>query len=305
MRAIRIGHLSTVYHTALVIMGAQWIEKKMNLRPLWSLFGGGPSIVQALAEKELDLGYVGLPPVIAGIDKGVPIKCIAGGHIEGTVFLARGGFKSLDEQKGDLKATLKQFMGRKVGSPPKGSIHDVIIRDLIKKTGLKDIEVKNFEWGDFIPGAMEDGEIDAAVGTPALAVAARQTAKIIVPPGRLWPNNPSYGIVASCELIEDSPDLIEEFLKLHEDATNLIRMHPEKGAKIVSQTMGVVDEEFILQVYGISPKYCASLSHEFVSSTLKFIPVLKELKYITRYLTEEEIFDRRFIDKVHPGEPHY
>ncbi|MEE8402555.1 MAG: ABC transporter substrate-binding protein, partial [Candidatus Hydrothermarchaeaceae archaeon] len=252
--------------------------------------------------RKLDLGYVGLPPVIAGIDKGVQIKCIAGGHMEGTVLLAGDGFRSLDVQKGDMNATLEQFRGKIVGSPSKGSIHDVIIRDLMKKT---DIEVKNFEWADFIPWAMEDGDIDAAVGTPALAAAVSQTARIIIPPGKLWPNNPSYGIVASHELLEDSPDLIEEFLKLHEDATNLLRRHPEKGAKMVSNAVGIVDEEFILQVYGISPKYCASLSHEFVSSTLRFIPVLRELGYIARHLTERDIFDRRFINNVHPGEPHY
>ncbi|MEE8402806.1 MAG: hypothetical protein V3R93_03550, partial [Candidatus Hydrothermarchaeaceae archaeon] len=96
MREIRIGHLSTVYHTALVIMEAQWIEKRMNIKPLWRLFGGGPGIVRAFAERKLDLGYVGLPPVIAGIDKGVQIKCIAGGHMEGTVLLAGDGFRSLD-----------------------------------------------------------------------------------------------------------------------------------------------------------------------------------------------------------------
>jgi NitT/TauT family transport system substrate-binding protein len=305
MREIRIGHLSTAYHTSLVIMGAHWIEKKMNLKPLWRLFGGGPGIVEAFADEELDIGYVGLPPVIIGIDKGVPIKCIAGGHVEGTVFLAREGFKSVEEQKGDVRATLGQFRGRIVGSPPKGSIHDVIIRNLLKKYGFSDIKIKNFRWADFIPDALERGEIEAAVGTPALAVVARQIARIAIPPDKLWPNNPSYGIVASHKLIEDSPDIIEGFLRLHEDATNLIRTSPGEGGRIVSKTMGVVSKEFVLQVYKVSPRYCASISDEFIDSTLKFVPVLKELDYIAQTLTKEDIFDLQFIERVHPEAPHY
>jgi NitT/TauT family transport system substrate-binding protein len=304
MRELRIGHLSTAYHTSLIIMGARWIEKKMNLRPIWRLFGGGPSIVEAFAKNELDIGYIGLPPLITGIDRGVPIKCVAGGHMEGTVFLAEEGFKSLGET-GDMRKTLEQFRERTIGSPPEGSIHDVIIRNLLDKHGFSDIKIKNFKWADFIPEAIERKEIEAAVGTPSLAAAALHAAKIIIPPKRLWPNNPSYGIAASKTLIEDSPEDIEGFLGLHEDAESLIRKSPVEAGEIVSKTLGVVDGEFVQQVFVISPKYCASLSEEFIGSTLEFLPVLKELNYISRTLTEEDIFEKRFIEKIHPGAPHY
>ena len=38
---------------------------------------------------ELDIGYIGLPPAIIGIEQGVPIKCVAGGHVEGTILCAK------------------------------------------------------------------------------------------------------------------------------------------------------------------------------------------------------------------------
>jgi|GEM_PF-4185093 NitT/TauT family transport system substrate-binding protein len=71
-------------------------------------------------------------------------------------------FKSRDIDLGSLKSTLKQFEGRNIGTPAAGSIHDVIIRSLIK--GL-DISVKNYPWADFIPDAILDDEIAAGVGT--------------------------------------------------------------------------------------------------------------------------------------------
>jgi NitT/TauT family transport system substrate-binding protein len=69
--------------------------------------------------------------------------------------------------------------------------------------------------------------------------------------------------------------------------------------------MGVVSKEFVLQVYKVSPRYCASISDEFIDSTLKFVPVLKELDYIAQTLTKEDIFDLQFIERVHPEAPHY
>jgi NitT/TauT family transport system substrate-binding protein len=303
MQKIRIGHLSTAYHTSLIIQGKRWVEKNMNLKPVWTLFGGGPGIVEAFERGELDIGYIGLPPTIIGIDRGVPIKCVAGGHVEGTVLIALKKYKSLRECE-DLKATLEQLRGGTIGAPPKGSIHDVIIRETLREYGLE-ITIKNYPWADFIPGALERGEIEAAVGTPALAVAAGDTAKIAVPPDKLWPYNPSYGIVVSEEIIRNSPQIVEEYLRLHRKANAFIREHPEKASRVVSQVLEVVDEKFVLDVYRVSPKYCTHLSKEFISSTLRFIPVLKRLKYISRSLTEEDIFDTRFIQKLHPELPHY
>ena len=131
-------------------MGTDWIKKRMKVEANWELFPGGPSIVQALAKKEIDIGYIGLPPVIIGIDRGIPIKCVAGGHVECTILVAKDSFKSLEELKGDINATFQQFSGKIIGMPQKGSIHDVIIRNIIKKIGLEnEITIKNFDWTDF------------------------------------------------------------------------------------------------------------------------------------------------------------
>lgn len=301
---IKIGHLSTVYHTSFILMGTDWLEKE-GIKATWNLFASGPDIVNALERKDLDIGYIGLPPSIIGIDRGVPIICVAGGHVEGTVLLARKEYRDLDELK-DLKAVLSQFKGKVIGSPPKGSIHDVIINNLLKKEGIENVKVKNFAWTDFVLEALVDGEIDAAVGTPPLSVAAGRAcgAKVIIPPHKLWQNNPSYGIVIRKELM-DTPDLVMRFLQIHEKACNFIRSDPEKAAGIVSQVTGIVETDFVRDAYGISPKYCASLSKEFVDSSMAFVPVLHELGYILKILPEKEIFEHRFIEEVHKEPPHY
>src|SRR3990170_4109071 len=294
---IRIAHLSTVYHTSFILMGTDWLEKA-GIHAHWKLFASGPDIVKAFANKEIDLAYIGLPPAIIGMDRGVPIICIGGGHVEGTVMIAQKDYRSLDEI-GDINALLAQFMGKIIGSPPRGSIHDVIIHNVLDKAGL-DIEVKNFAWADFVLEAMVDGDIDAAVGTPSLAVAGARAcdARIVIPPHAIWPDNPSYGIVIRKELLK-YPDIISGFLELHEKASNYIRKKPSEAARIVSSLTGIVDEDFVRKAYSISPKYCAALSREFIDSTMSFVPVLKRLNYISRIFSEDEIFEPCFINTIH------
>jgi len=301
---LHIGHLSTFYHTAFILMGTSWLADA-GVDAEWKLFPSGPDITKAMAAGEVDLAYIGLPPAMAAIARGLPARCIAGGHVEGTVLVARGKYRGIDEL-GDEKAVLEQFAGEVVGCPPAGSIHDIIIRDLLQRYPGLNLAVHNFAWADFALAALTDGEIEAAIGTPALAVGARRFAggKIVIPPHRLWPDNPSYGIVATKNAMEDA-ESIRSFLRAHERASAMIRDRPQEAARIVAQVTGIVDEPYVLDCYRVSPKYCAALSPAFVASTMRFVPVLHALGYMPKPLTEGEIFDRRFIAAVHPEPPHY
>ena len=168
---LRIGHLSTFYHTAILLMADEKLRKKLGVDVEWRLFGTGPSIVDAFEKGELDIAYVGLPPAIIGIDKGVEIKCVAGGHIEGTVISAKAGFRGSPELQ-DLGDILSQFRGKKIGVPGKGSIHDVILSDCLSRFNLEgEITIVNYQWSDRLTEAVIHDEVSAAFGTPALAAA--------------------------------------------------------------------------------------------------------------------------------------
>jgi len=259
-------------------------------------------MIEEFRSENIDVGYTGLPPAMIGIENRLKIKCVGGGHVEGTVMVAPKSYNSFNEL-GSLKAVLTQFEGKTIGTPSKGCIHDVIIREMTKEL---DIEIKNFDWADFIPDAIEEGGIAAGVGTPSLAAAIsnRFDSHIVVPPDKLWLWNPSYGIVVREELIDESLEFIIDFLKSHEEACNLVRLHPEQAAEIALKGVGI-DKDFVLKTYNVSPKYCASIPKDYIESTLKFIPVLKDLDYMRGDLKQEDIFDLQFIKKVHPESSHY
>lgn len=307
MTTIRIGYLSTAYHTSFILIGTDWIKKKMQVKADWRLFPTGPEMIKAFTKGELDVGYIGLPPAMIGIDNKLALKCIAGGHMEGTVFTAKKDFRTFSELA-SVERVLQQFKAKTIGTPTKGSIHDVILRNLLEKSDLqRDVKVRNFAWADQILEAMEDHEVEGAVGTPPLSVLASRLldAKVMLPPHQMWPNNPSYGIVATFEMIESSSQMLEAFLTLHEEACNLIRLQPHQAAEIAAKTLGTVDTDFVLEVYGVSPKYCASLSKKYIDSTLAFVSFLRKTGYIKNPLHANDVFYTKLIEKIHREKPHY
>lgn len=303
---MKIGYLSTIYHSSLIIknlyneIGGEKID--------WKLFATGPAIIEDFSSGEIDLGYIGLPPVMIGINNGLDLKCIAGGHVEGTVMVAQDNYqtvhpgKNLDEK--DLNNIISQFEGKKIGVPSRGCIHDVIIREVAAN---HDIQIKNYPWADLIPYALEEGEIDAGVGTPAMAVTASSiaSAQVVIAPEYLWPYNPSYGIVMREDILNEKLEFVEEFLKIHEETCNMNRAFPEKSSKIASSELDLENNSFALETFKISPKYCASLPDEYIDSTMKFLPLLKDLEYLDSDLKVKDIFDKDLIDEIHTEPPHY
>ena len=256
---------------------------------------------------ELDIAYVGLPPALIGIDRGMKIKCVAGGHIEGTVICGKKRYRGFPEVE-DLGEILAQFRGGKIGVPGKGSIHDVILADSLLRYNLNgDIEVVNFAWADQLTEAVVHDEVSAAFGTPALAAALKYYAggRVLYPPSLLWPNNPSYGILAESRFLQDSGEIMERFLVRHERATSVLRDHPREAAGTISRFVGFVDEELVLDALKISPRYCAKLTAGYISSTMAFARVMKSMGYLRRDISADEIFETSFIDKVHPEKDHY
>lgn len=305
MQPVRIGYLSTMYHTSHLLKELRWIETLLHRKPEWLLFGTGPAMVEAFQTGALDAGYIGLPPAMIAIGRGLPLTCIAGGHVEGTVMIGPRDVVPACTG-GDIPAVLRRLEGKKIGSPARGSIHDVIIRWLLKRHGCGGVQVVNYPWADLIPEAIREQEIDAAVGTPQLAVLARRfyDLAVVIAPQFLWPFNPSYGLVVRQDLLGQRR-LLEQLVALHEQACNLIRLTPAQTAETVAAAVRVVDAAFVRDVFSVSPRYCASLPPEYIAATMAFVPALQEMGYLRDDLTEDAVFDRSFIDTVHPGPHHY
>jgi len=67
----------------------------------------------------------------------------------------------------------------------------------------------------------------------------------------------------------------------------------------------MIDKSYAESVLKISPKYCISLSEEYINTTIEFVKILHGLGYIKKNLTIDDIFISKYIQKVHPEEDHY
>jgi NitT/TauT family transport system substrate-binding protein len=300
---LRIGHLSTLYHTSILIMAHEELRGALKAELQWRLYGTGPAIVEGFMKEEINMAYIGLPPAIVGIAKGIRIKCIAGGHIEGTVIASSADKKGFPEVN-SLKEILVQF--RRVGVPGRGSIHDLILKDMVSRFNSS-AEVVNLPWADEVLEAFVRREVDAVCGTPALAEAVVEFAdgKVLCPPELLWPHNPSYGILVKEELIQQCRELLREFLVVHERASEMLRTRKTEVSRLIAEYIGVVDEDFVYNTLNISPKYCASLTEEYIACSMRMAKRLRSLGYIQREVSVDEVFNRSLIEEVHPESPHY
>jgi len=289
-------------------MGSKNLEKSFDNKINWILFGTGPAMIEAFNNGELDIGYMGLPPAIIGIDKGVPIKCVSGGHVEGTVMIGKMKYKSIEQLNNSLYEVFAQFKGKTIGVTSKGSIHEVILSHYLETYKLhEEIDVKYYGQAEFIAVDMKKGILEGGVGTPALAVFASTilNSHLVIQPQYLWEYNPSYGIFFHENLIEINPELVTKFLIHHKEASYLLRNSPTQAAEIISQTFEIVNKNYASSVLEISPKYCISLPEGYVHSTMEFVKTLYDLGYITRSLKIEEIFNFKFVNQIHPEQEHY
>jgi NitT/TauT family transport system substrate-binding protein len=304
---LRVGHLSTFYHTAVLLMARKDITAGLGVSVDWSLMGTGPAIMQAFGRGELDLAYIGLPPAIIAMEQGAPVVCVAGGHVEGTVMAGKSRWLGYPEPD-DLGAVLGQFEGRSIGVPGNGSIHDVILKDALARYAPgRNITVRNYPWADLVTEAVVKDEVAAAFGTPALAIAIKRFAggKILYPAAKLRPDNPSYGIVVDRSFLNAHRGSVERFLIAHEEAESVLRNDPADAARAIADHVGIIDREFVLETLRVSPKYCAALTGAYIASTMDFVKALRKLGYIKRELGRDEIFDTSLIEKVHPEKDHY
>ena len=288
-------------------MGNKNLDNDFNMEIQWKMFSTGPSMISAFQNKKLDIGYMGLPPAIIGIDNEVPIKCVAGGHVEGTIMVAPKKYQTL-AQLNDLSEVFSQFIGQVVGVPSRGSIHDVILNFYLKKYNLLgEVEVKHYKQAEFIATDMQTGILEGGVGTPALAVFSSTIfdSHLIIPPEFLWKNNPSYGIFFYEDIIDKKPEIVLKFLNHNKNASSLLRKSPNKAAEIISTTFEILTKSYVLEVLKISPKYCIALSEGYVKSTMEFVKVLKDLNYIKKELRTNDIFDFNFVREIHPESEHY
>lgn len=233
-KKIRVGHFSNITHAQGVIGHANgWFDE--NLAPDavmdWKLFNAGPSAVEALFAKHLDIAYIGPSPAVNAYVKsdGEAVRIVAGASSGGAALVVRA-------DSGITKP--EDFHGRKIASPQLGNTQDVSLRAWLGEQGLKlketggDVQVLPLSNADQQTLFLKK-EIDASwTLEPWVSILVLNSGgKIFLSESELWKNGryATTVVIVRTQFLEEYPNLVKRFLETHVKITEWINAHPEEA----------------------------------------------------------------------------
>jgi len=236
IKILRIGYFPNINHAQAVIgLGNGDFQKALgnNITVQPFLFNAGPSAIEALTAKRIDVTYVGPNPAINGyeVSDGKDLRIIAGATSGGAVFVVRNdsGIQSP-----------KDFAGKTFASPQLGNTQDIALRKYLLDNGYKTTE--NGGNVTVVPVANPDiltlflkKQIDGAwVPEPWGARLVKEAnGRVFLDEKTLWPDGKfvTANIAASTDYIKNNPDVINKLLAAHVNETVWINNHKDDAIK--------------------------------------------------------------------------
>lgn len=177
----------------------------------------------AMASGEVDVGYVGIAPVLSSVAKGVPVKVISSAQTEGSgiVVTKESGITSA----ADLK-------GKSIATPGEASIQYVLLSYYLKQNNLstKDLNVSAMK----VPSmndALKTKQIDGIITfQPYVSIAANDSGNVVLENSSgMLPNHPCCVVVASDDFIKNHNDTVKDIIAIHANATKFINDSVKNG----------------------------------------------------------------------------
>jgi NitT/TauT family transport system substrate-binding protein len=236
VKTLRIGYYPNINHAQAVIgLGNGDFQKALgnNIKVQTFTFNAGPSAIEALLAKRIDVTYVGSNPPINGyvVSEGKALRIISGASSAGAVFVVRNdsGIKSP-----------KDFAGKKFASPQLGNTQDIALRRYLLDNGYKTTE--NGGTVTVTPVANPDiltlflkKEIDGAwVPEPwGTRLVKEANGRIFLDERNLWKDGKfvTANIAASTDYLQNNPDVIKKLLAAHVNETTWINDHRQEAIK--------------------------------------------------------------------------
>ncbi|MFI6698386.1 aliphatic sulfonate ABC transporter substrate-binding protein [Streptomyces sp. NPDC050509] len=214
---VRVGYFPNLTHaTALVGIGKGILQKELGgTKVSATTFNAGPSEIEALNARSIDIGFIGPSPAINGYTQtaGKGLRIIGGS--------ASGGVKLVVNPE-KIKS-LADIKGKKIATPQLGNTQDVAFLHWISEQGWKvdaqsgkgDVSVVRTD-NKITPDAYKSGDIDGAwVPEPTASKLVAEGAKEILDESTLWPDKQFVitNIIVSQTFLKEHPDVVEAFLR--------------------------------------------------------------------------------------------
>ncbi len=251
---LRVGHFPNVTHVQALVAhhfsrtGKGWFEERLGVPVEWFVYNAGPSAMEAIFARSIDLTYVGPSPALNAYVKseGTEARIVAGA--------VNGGSALVVHRDSNIHAAA-DFRGRVLATPQLGNTQDVAARAWLAAGGLK------FTLGGgevrILPTANPDQlqlfvqkKLDGVwtVEPWVSGLEAEAGGKALVEE----PNAPTTVLVVRAAFLKDRRELVRKFVNAHAELTDWIVKNPTQAQEIVRKELS---EEVRAQ---ISPLLVAS-----------------------------------------------
>lgn len=234
---IRVGHFPNITHAqalvahALSRQGKGWFEQRLGpgTKIEWFVYNAGPSAMEAIFARSIDLTYVGPGPALNAYTKsnGQEIRLIAGA--------ANGGAGLVVQPDENLK-TAADFRGKKIATPQLGNTQDISCRAWLTDGGLKitqlggDAQVIPTQNPDQL-ALFKARKIDAVWTVEPWLTRLEQEAsgKVVVDEKEVA----TTVLVARAKFMNEQRDTAKKFAQAHAELTDWINKNPEEAQRLV------------------------------------------------------------------------
>lgn len=255
---IRFGHFPNVTHAQGVIahglsrQGKGWFEQRLgpNVDIQWFTYNAGPSAMEAIFARSLDLTYVGQGPALNAHFKseGEEVRVISGAATGGAALVVRPD---------DPIKQPTDFRGKTIATPQLGNTQDISCRAWLKAQGFQvtqtggEVRVLPVANPDQL-GAFQGKQVDAVWTVEPWVTRLEREAK-----GKVFLEDSQVQttwLVSSAKFLAQNQGLAKKVAAANTELTQWIQAHPQEAQQILAaelkeETKASIPPEAIAQAW--------------------------------------------------------
>ncbi|MGB9936964.1 MAG: ABC transporter substrate-binding protein [Methanobacterium sp.] len=286
-KTVIVGYLASDHDAALFVANEKRMYEKEGITVRLVPFPAGPELIEAAESGLIDVGYCGISPVTMAIDNGAHIKIVAAVNEDGSAIVVKNDSKINN---------ISNLKFKKVAIPQKGSVQDVLLKELLESHNIS-LDKVNITESEvpYMPDSLSFNKFDAFIAWEPYPSYAKikENGSILLYSEDIWKGHPCCVIIATEKFIKDNPKNLKRFIKVHHEATNYVNYNKEEAALITAKKLSTnlnVENEGLKHV-----KFVSIPSDNFIKGVFKFIEDQRELNYIKKDLSNDTLFDLHYI----------
>ena len=302
---IKIGWVYAMANAPVLVAMEKGYFKEQGIEVEIKEFKSGPLVHQALSAGELDMAYIGSPPVYHWFSRGLDSRILAKVNYGQAAVISRkdSGINKLE----DLKS-------KKMAGVRKGSGMDVLLRGYVLGEAAKlkpdeDLEIISMPSGN-MDSAVDQKVVNAAfIWEPFTSKSlVRGNTQVIFDMNKAVPKYPWYIVMAMPDTLKNKRKSVVKVLRAHKKAVDYLNSKPNAGNGIIAKAFKLGN---VTDVNGKKHKGTDVVAmarerlgweYELKKDDIDFIQRLMNysyaLGYIKKQLKAEEIIDTSLMDEA-------